>query len=92
MSKDTISDAAPYSTWKTSIMERVRDQISLSRTAATRNDFTLQLPKLHLETFAMEGLKGGPEVIAFQSTLTSETENEYSYQDICFGEEPFCVD
>jgi len=38
----------------------------LSWTAATRNDFTLQLPKLHLETFAVEGLKGRPEVVAFQ--------------------------
>uniref|UniRef100_A0A8C3IMQ4 Coiled-coil domain containing 171 n=1 Tax=Chrysemys picta bellii TaxID=8478 RepID=A0A8C3IMQ4_CHRPI len=50
---------------------KVRDQISLSRTAATRNDFTLQLPKLHLETFAMEGLKGGPEVVAFQALIIS---------------------
>ncbi|KAI4588901.1 hypothetical protein MJG53_003309 [Ovis ammon polii x Ovis aries] len=46
---------------------KVRDQISLSRTAASRNDFTLQLPRLHLETFAMEGLKGGPEVVACQN-------------------------
>ncbi|XP_074851031.1 coiled-coil domain-containing protein 171 isoform X2 [Carettochelys insculpta] len=52
-------------------LQMVRDQISLSRTAATRNDFTLQLPKLHLETFAMEGLKGGPEVVAFQTLLIS---------------------
>ncbi|KAK2500433.1 hypothetical protein MC885_003374 [Smutsia gigantea] len=44
----------------------VRDQISLSRTAASRNDFTLQLPQLHLETLAMKGLKGGPEVVACQ--------------------------
>nr|XP_056722632.1 coiled-coil domain-containing protein 171-like [Euleptes europaea] len=49
-----------------STLQNVRDQISLSRTATTKNDFTLQLPKLHLETFAMEGLKGGPEVVAFQ--------------------------
>ncbi|GAB1288608.1 Coiled-coil domain-containing protein 171 [Apodemus speciosus] len=49
----------------------VRDQISLSRTAATRNDFTLQLPRLHLETFAMEGLKGGPEVLACQAMIKS---------------------
>ncbi|XP_048358856.1 coiled-coil domain-containing protein 171 isoform X2 [Sphaerodactylus townsendi] len=54
-----------------STLQKVRDQISLSRTAATRNDFTLQLPKLHLETFAMEGLKGGPEVIAFQAMMVS---------------------
>ncbi|NXC73786.1 CC171 protein, partial [Anhinga anhinga] len=47
-------------------LHKVRDQTSLSRTAATRNDFTLQLPKLHLETFAVEGLKGRPEVVAFQ--------------------------
>ncbi|XP_025929360.1 coiled-coil domain-containing protein 171 isoform X2 [Apteryx rowi] len=47
-------------------LQKVRDQTLLSRTAATRNDFTLQLPKLHLETFAVEGLKGGPEVVAFQ--------------------------
>ncbi|XP_060125229.1 coiled-coil domain-containing protein 171 isoform X2 [Zootoca vivipara] len=52
-------------------LQNVRDQISLSRTAATRNDFTLQLPKLHLETFAMEGLKGGPEVVAFQAMVVS---------------------
>ncbi|XP_019373099.1 PREDICTED: coiled-coil domain-containing protein 171 isoform X3 [Gavialis gangeticus] len=52
-------------------LQKVRDQISLSRTAATRNDFTLQLPKLHLETFAMEGLKGGPEVVAFQAVVKS---------------------
>ncbi|XP_053157808.1 coiled-coil domain-containing protein 171 isoform X2 [Hemicordylus capensis] len=52
-------------------LQNVRDQISLSRTAATRNDFTLQLPKLHLETFAIEGLKGGPEVLAFQAMIVS---------------------
>ncbi|XP_077201236.1 coiled-coil domain-containing protein 171 isoform X3 [Paroedura picta] len=54
-----------------STLHQVRDQISLSWTAATRNDFTLQLPKLHLETFAMEGLKGGPEVVAFQTMMVS---------------------
>uniref|UniRef100_A0ABM5FRY9 Coiled-coil domain-containing protein 171 isoform X1 n=2 Tax=Pogona vitticeps TaxID=103695 RepID=A0ABM5FRY9_9SAUR len=54
-----------------STLQNVRDQISLSRTVATRNDFTLQLPKLHLETFAMEGLKGGPEVVAFQAMIVS---------------------
>ncbi|NWW51398.1 CC171 protein, partial [Pedionomus torquatus] len=47
-------------------LHKVRDQTLLSWTAATRNDFTLQLPKLHLETFAVEGLKGRPEVVAFQ--------------------------
>ncbi|XP_029140704.1 coiled-coil domain-containing protein 171 [Protobothrops mucrosquamatus] len=52
-----------------SIFQNVRDQISLSWTTASRNDFALQLPKLHLETFAMEGLKGGLEVIAFQAMI-----------------------
>nr|XP_045016040.1 coiled-coil domain-containing protein 171 isoform X3 [Jaculus jaculus] len=53
------------------MLHKVRDQISLSRTAASRNDFTLQLPKLHLETFAVEGLKGGPEVVACQAMIKS---------------------
>ncbi|XP_010000237.1 PREDICTED: coiled-coil domain-containing protein 171 [Chaetura pelagica] len=52
-------------------LQKVRDQTLLSRTAATRNDFTLQLPKLHLETFAVEGLKGRPEVVAFQAMIES---------------------
>ncbi|KAF1474967.1 hypothetical protein FQV18_0001659, partial [Eudyptula minor novaehollandiae] len=52
-------------------LHKVRDQTLLSRTAATRNDFTLQLPKLHLETFAVEGLKGRPEVVAFQAMIRS---------------------
>ncbi|XP_015704518.1 coiled-coil domain-containing protein 171 isoform X5 [Coturnix japonica] len=54
-----------------STLHTVRDQTLLSWTAATRNDFTLQLPKLHLETFAVEGLKGGPEVVAFQAVIKS---------------------
>uniref|UniRef100_A0A8D2FBY8 Coiled-coil domain containing 171 n=1 Tax=Theropithecus gelada TaxID=9565 RepID=A0A8D2FBY8_THEGE len=53
------------------MLHKVRDQISLSWSAASRNDFTLQLPKLHLETFAMEGLKGGPEVVACQAMIKS---------------------
>ncbi|KAF1545048.1 hypothetical protein FQV19_0016664, partial [Eudyptula minor] len=52
-------------------LHKVRDQTLLSRTAATKNDFTLQLPKLHLETFAVEGLKGRPEVVAFQAMIRS---------------------
>ncbi|XP_075267051.1 coiled-coil domain-containing protein 171 isoform X3 [Opisthocomus hoazin] len=52
-------------------LHKVRDQTLLSWTAATRNDFTLQLPKLHLETFAVEGLKGRPEVVAFQAMIKS---------------------
>ncbi|XP_035751493.1 coiled-coil domain-containing protein 171 isoform X12 [Egretta garzetta] len=52
-------------------LHKVRDQTLLSRTAATRNDFTLQLPKLHLETIAVEGLRGRPEVVAFQAMIKS---------------------
>ncbi|NXN33488.1 CC171 protein, partial [Nycticryphes semicollaris] len=55
-------------------LHKVRDQTLLSWTAATRNDFTLQLPKLHLETFAVEGLKGRPEVVAFQAMIKSFTD------------------
>ncbi|XP_072512024.1 coiled-coil domain-containing protein 171 isoform X2 [Notamacropus eugenii] len=54
-----------------SALHKVRDQISLSRTAASRNDFTLQLPQLHLETLALEGLKGGPEIVACQAMIKS---------------------
>ncbi|XP_029775523.1 coiled-coil domain-containing protein 171 [Suricata suricatta] len=53
------------------MLHKVRDQISLSRTAASRSDFTLQLPNLHLETLAVEGLKGGPEVVACQAMIKS---------------------
>ncbi|XP_006881347.1 PREDICTED: coiled-coil domain-containing protein 171 [Elephantulus edwardii] len=53
------------------MLHKVRDQIALSRTAASRNDFTLQLPKLQLETFGVEGLKGGPEVVACQAMIKS---------------------
>ncbi|XP_007952352.1 coiled-coil domain-containing protein 171 [Orycteropus afer afer] len=62
---------ASYMKTVENMLHKVRDQISLSRTAASRNDFTLQLPKLHLETFAMEGLKGGPEVVACQAMIKS---------------------
>ncbi|XP_064410929.1 coiled-coil domain-containing protein 171 isoform X2 [Latimeria chalumnae] len=55
-------------------LHKVRDQILLSRTAATRNDFTLQLPRLHMETFLVEGLKGGPEVAAYQNLIQSFVE------------------
>ncbi|KAG2466862.1 CC171 protein, partial [Polypterus senegalus] len=47
-------------------LKEVKDQISLSWSAATRHDFTLQLPKLHLEIFGADGLKGGAEVAACQ--------------------------
>ncbi|XP_066843802.1 coiled-coil domain-containing protein 171 isoform X7 [Anser cygnoides] len=61
-------------------LNKVRDQTLLSQTAATRNDFTLQLPKLHLGTFAVEGLKGGPEVVAFQVMQSRKTNTAF----LCF--------
>ncbi|MEE6458976.1 hypothetical protein FKM82_000485 [Ascaphus truei] len=53
------------------VLHKVRDQISLSWTAATRNDFTLQLPKLHPEKISMEGLLGGPEFTICQNMIRS---------------------
>uniref|UniRef100_UPI00398F6BFA coiled-coil domain-containing protein 171-like isoform X2 n=1 Tax=Pristiophorus japonicus TaxID=55135 RepID=UPI00398F6BFA len=47
--------------------QQVRDQISLSWSVTARNDFTLQLPKLHLEIFGAKGLKDGLEVASFQN-------------------------
>ncbi|XP_067886606.1 coiled-coil domain-containing protein 171-like isoform X2 [Heterodontus francisci] len=48
-------------------LKQVRDQISLSWSVTAKNDFTLQLPKLHLETFEAKGLKDGLEVASFQN-------------------------
>ncbi|NXF75393.1 CC171 protein, partial [Sclerurus mexicanus] len=50
---------------------QVRDQALLPCAAAATNDFTLELPKLHLETFSEEGLKGRPEAAAFQAVIQS---------------------
>ncbi|XP_068033139.1 coiled-coil domain-containing protein 171 isoform X3 [Anomalospiza imberbis] len=52
-------------------LHKVRDQALLLCTAAATNDFTLELPKLHLETFSEEGLKGRPEAAAFQAMIQS---------------------
>uniref|UniRef100_A0A8C3VJJ5 Coiled-coil domain containing 171 n=1 Tax=Catharus ustulatus TaxID=91951 RepID=A0A8C3VJJ5_CATUS len=52
-------------------LHKVRDQALLPCTAAATNDFTLELPKLHLETFSEEGLKGRPEAAAFQAVIQS---------------------
>ncbi|XP_071436478.1 coiled-coil domain-containing protein 171 isoform X2 [Pithys albifrons albifrons] len=52
-------------------LHKVRDQASLPCAAAATNDFTLELPKLHLETFSEEGLKGRPEAAAFQAVIQS---------------------
>ncbi|XP_072373595.1 coiled-coil domain-containing protein 171 isoform X1 [Scyliorhinus torazame] len=48
-------------------LKQVRDQISLSWSVTAKNDFTLQLPNLHLETFEAKGLKDGLEVASFQN-------------------------
>ncbi|XP_018864755.2 coiled-coil domain-containing protein 171 isoform X2 [Parus major] len=55
-------------------LHKVRDQALLPCTAAATNDFTLELPKLHLETFSEEGLKGRPEAAAFQPVIQSVME------------------
>ncbi|XP_041567310.1 coiled-coil domain-containing protein 171 isoform X3 [Taeniopygia guttata] len=52
-------------------LHKVRDQALLLCTAAATNDFTLELPKLHLETFSEERLKGRPEAAAFQAVIQS---------------------
>ncbi|XP_017925999.1 coiled-coil domain-containing protein 171 [Manacus vitellinus] len=52
-------------------LHKVRDQALLPCAAAATNDFTLELPKLHLETFSEEGLKGRPEAAAFQAVIQS---------------------
>ncbi|XP_037981115.1 coiled-coil domain-containing protein 171 isoform X4 [Motacilla alba alba] len=52
-------------------LHKVRDQALLLCTAAATNDFTPELPKLHLETFSEEGLKGRPEAAAFQAVIQS---------------------
>ncbi|XP_014728672.1 PREDICTED: coiled-coil domain-containing protein 171 isoform X2 [Sturnus vulgaris] len=52
-------------------LHKVRDQALLPCAAAATNDFTLELPKLHLETFSEEGLKGRPEAAAFQAVIRS---------------------
>nr|XP_033776299.1 coiled-coil domain-containing protein 171 isoform X2 [Geotrypetes seraphini] len=53
------------------ILHKVRDQISLSWTTTTKNEFTLILPKLHPETFTMKGQMCGPEVLACQNMIKS---------------------
>ncbi|XP_063279270.1 coiled-coil domain-containing protein 171 isoform X5 [Prinia subflava] len=55
-------------------LHKVRDQALLPCSAAATNDFTLELPKLHLETFSEEGLKGRPEAAAFQAVIKSFVE------------------
>ncbi|RXM98884.1 Coiled-coil domain-containing protein 171 [Acipenser ruthenus] len=51
-------------------VKEVSERLSLSWTAAAKNDFTLQVPK-YLETFGAEGLKGEPEVVACQNYIVS---------------------
>ncbi|RMC19331.1 hypothetical protein DUI87_03939 [Hirundo rustica rustica] len=57
-------------------LHKVRDQALLPCSAAATNDFTLELPKLHLETFSEEGLKGRPEAAAFQLNTEKEPEKD----------------
>ncbi|KAJ8403660.1 hypothetical protein AAFF_G00349860 [Aldrovandia affinis] len=52
-------------------LDDVKERILLSRAAATREDFTLQLPRVHLDTAGSERLMGGPEVAACQSFIST---------------------
>ncbi|XP_032874166.1 coiled-coil domain-containing protein 171 isoform X6 [Amblyraja radiata] len=54
--------------------QQVRDQISLSWSVTARNDFTLQLPKLQLETLVAKGPKDGLEVTSLQNLTQTFTD------------------
>ncbi|MGH0137582.1 UNVERIFIED_CONTAM: hypothetical protein FKN15_008115 [Acipenser sinensis] len=66
-------------------VKEVSERLSLSWTAAAKNDFTLQVPK-YLETFGAEGLKGEPEVVACQVSerlslsWTAAAKNDFTLQ------------
>ncbi|XP_064198173.1 coiled-coil domain-containing protein 171-like [Anguilla rostrata] len=67
-SKDTL---AGYVRSVESRLNDVKERILLSRSAATREDFTLQLPRVHLDAAGSERLTGGPELTACQSLVSS---------------------
>ncbi|XP_036407755.1 coiled-coil domain-containing protein 171-like [Megalops cyprinoides] len=67
-SKDSL---AGYMRSVEGILNDVKERILLSRAAATREDFTLQLPRVHLDMAGSERLMGGPEVAACQSFISS---------------------
>ncbi|XP_061108473.1 coiled-coil domain-containing protein 171-like isoform X4 [Conger conger] len=54
-----------------SALDDVKERILLSRAAVTREDFTLQLPRVHLDTPGSERLMGGPEMTACQSFIST---------------------
>ncbi|XP_073408568.1 coiled-coil domain-containing protein 171 isoform X2 [Dendrobates tinctorius] len=51
--------------------QKMRDQISLSRVATSRQDFTFQLPKLTPKIFEMKGYKGGSDFTVCQTMIKS---------------------
>ncbi|KAJ8269620.1 hypothetical protein COCON_G00122270 [Conger conger] len=54
-----------------SALDDVKERILLSRAAVTREDFTLQLPRVHLDAPGSERLMGGPEMTACQSFIST---------------------
>nr|XP_015200650.1 PREDICTED: coiled-coil domain-containing protein 171 [Lepisosteus oculatus] len=52
-------------------LKQVKERISLSWAAATRDDFTLQVPRVQQDITGSERLMGGPEVAACQSFISS---------------------
>ncbi|KAJ8262193.1 hypothetical protein GJAV_G00163560 [Gymnothorax javanicus] len=63
-----------------SSLNDVKERILLSRAAVTREDFTLQLPRMHLEATGSERLMGGAEMAACQSLVSTYTD---VYQMAC---------
>ncbi|XP_069780569.1 coiled-coil domain-containing protein 171 isoform X2 [Narcine bancroftii] len=54
--------------------QQVRDQILLSWSVTARNDFTLHLPKLQLESMVVKGPKDGLEVTSLQNLTQTFTD------------------
>ncbi|KAJ8383020.1 hypothetical protein SKAU_G00037980 [Synaphobranchus kaupii] len=67
-SKDTLSG---YMRTVESSLNDVKERILLSRATATREDFTLQLPRVHLDVAGAERLTGAPEMTACQSFVST---------------------
>ncbi|KAG8455058.1 hypothetical protein GDO86_001324, partial [Hymenochirus boettgeri] len=64
--EDSIRDA------ENALGMAAKDQMSLA--SSTRNEFPLQLPKLHLEIFSAEELFGRPEFVACQNVVKHFTQ------------------
>ncbi|XP_073521230.1 coiled-coil domain-containing protein 171 isoform X2 [Phyllobates terribilis] len=60
--------------------QKMRDQISLSRIATSRQDFAFQLPKLPSNLFEMKGFTGGSDFTVCQTMIESFLD---IYQMVC---------